>query len=210
MTASITHCCKSALERFAPWRWGSAWLLAIALAVPALPVQAGSIAPVSASLSPADDAAYQLNAEFDIDLGGRIEEAVSRGVPIYFNLEFELTRPRWYWISEHVAGTAITHRLSYNALTRQYRLSTGALYQNFATFAEAVRVLSRVLILHAVDRTAVKRGESYVAAVRLSLDKTQLPKPFQVDAITNSDWQVDTKALRWQFVPADKMATVDG
>jgi hypothetical protein len=36
--------------------------------------------------------------------------------------------------------------------------------------------------------------------VRLALDRSQLPKPFQVDAITDRDLQVETTVLRWQFV----------
>ena len=49
-------------------------------------------------------------------------------------------------------------------------------------------------------RDRIKAGETYEAAVRLALDRSQLPKPFQVDAITDRDLHVDTKALRWQFI----------
>jgi hypothetical protein len=72
--------------------------------------------------------------EFGIDLGHRLEEVVSRGVALYFVAEFDLTKARWYWMDEHVVGRKQTWRLSYNALTRQYRLSSGALHQNFATW----------------------------------------------------------------------------
>jgi hypothetical protein len=166
--------------------------------------RAGSIEPLSGSLSAGDDANYQLTAEFGIDLGSHLEEVVSRGVPLYFNLEFELLRPRWYWLNERVAEENIVHRLSYHALTRQYRLSSGALHQNFATFGEALRVLSHVVVLHVVDKSVLKTGETYNASLRLSLDRAQLPKPFQVESIASKDWQVDTKVLRWQFIPLDK------
>jgi hypothetical protein len=51
-----------------------------------------------------------------------------------------------------------------------------------------------------LDKDALKAGESYEAAVRLALDRSQLPKPFQVDAITDRELQVETRVLRWQFV----------
>jgi hypothetical protein len=178
--------------------------LALALCAAIAPALAGSIEPASGSLSLNDDSSYQLTAAFAVDLGPHLEEAVSRGVPLYFNLEFELVRPRWYWLNERVAEANIVHRLSYNALTRQYRLSTGALHQNFASFADALNVLSHVLLLHVVDKNALKSGETYNASLRLSLDQTQLPKPFQVESIASRDWQVDTKLLRWQFIPLDK------
>jgi hypothetical protein len=188
--ASITRCCRSWLSRLA-------LLLALALAGVA---HAGSIEPVQADLKQGEDG-HVLSAEFSVDLGARLEEAVARGVPLYFNLEFVLERNRWYWLNEQVASITINYRLAYNALTRQYRLSVGGLHQSFATLAEAMRVIARVSALPVADKGVLKPGENYTAALRLSLDRSQLPKPLQVDAIANSDWQVSTKALRWQFSP---------
>jgi hypothetical protein len=173
--------------------------LATAAVVPAT-VHAGSIEPVSADIKPGEDG-HVLSAAFAVDLGPRLEEAVARGVPLYFNLEFVLERNRWYWLNEQVASITINYRLAYNALTRQYRLSVGGLHQSFATLEEALRVIARVSALPVADRGVLKPGENYTAALRLSLDRSQLPKPLQVDAIANSDWQVSTKALRWQFSP---------
>jgi hypothetical protein len=163
-------------------------------------VAAGSIEPVRASLTPSDDG-YTLSAEFAVDLGARLEEAVSRGVALTFNLEFTLSRKRWYWIDEHVAGHVLQYRLSYNALTRQYRLSVGSMHQSFASLDEALHVIGRLAALPVAAANLVHPGEIYTAALRLSLDKSQLPKPFQVDAIANPDWLVDAKVLRWQFNP---------
>lgn len=160
---------------------------------------AGGIEPVRGQLVPGDDG-YALSAEFAIDLGARFEEAVSHGIPLNFRLEFTLARKRWYWIDEHIAGHVIEYRLSYNTLTRQYRLSVGGLHRNFGTLDEALTVLGRIAELPVVDKSAIKAGETYVAATRLSLDKGQLPKPLQLDALASKDWQVDAKVLRWQFV----------
>jgi hypothetical protein len=161
---------------------------------------AGSIEPQRAALVPNEDG-YALSAEFSIDLGNRLEEAVAKGLPLYFTVEFDLTRARWYWSNEHVADRRLEYRLAYNALTRQYRLSLGSLHQSFDSLSEALRVISRIVALPVVDRGALKPGEVYNAALRLSLDRSQLPKPLQVDALANREWQVDTKVLRWQFVP---------
>jgi len=182
---------------------GLRWLLVLALACfTGLTgvAHAGTIEPIKASLSAGDDH-YLLSAEFNVALGARLEDAVSRGVPLYFILEFDLTRNRWYWANEHIAGKVINYRLSYAALTRQYRLSSGGLYQSFASLNEALRVIAHVADLPVVEKNALKAGDSYHAAVRLSLDRQQLPKPFQVDAIADSDWQVDAFTLRWQFTP---------
>lgn len=164
---------------------------------------AGGIEPRSATLV-ADERGQALNAEFAIDLGPRLEDAVGRGVPLVFRFEFELTRKRWYWADEHVAGRVLNYRLSYHALTRQYRLSLGSLHQNCDSLAEALQLLGRIARLHVVDKSELIPGETYRAALRLSLDHTQLPKPLQVDALADSDWRVEARTLRWEFVHTEK------
>ena len=189
MTAFFTRCCKRI----------EAGLLTLALLLAALAAQAGSIEPKQGALTSGEDG-YTLSAEFAIDLGPRLEDTVARGVPLYFNLEFVLERSRKYWVNEHLTTRSLTYRLAYSALTRQYRLTTGNLHQNFGSLGEALRVIGRIAALPVLDKDALKAGESYEAAVRLALDRSQLPKPFQVDAITDKGLQVEAKVLRWQFV----------
>jgi hypothetical protein len=182
------------------WRRGAdATLLVLCVAWASFAL-AGTIEPVRSQLSASEDG-YVLSAEFAIDLGPRIEEAITRGVVLNFNLELALSRPRWYWFDDHVAGRAVRYRLSYSALTRQYRLSTGGLHRSFDTFDGALRALGRVGALTVADRGVLQLGEKYDVELRLALDKSQLPKPLQVDAIAGRDWQVESKVLRWQFVP---------
>lgn len=163
---------------------------------------AGSIEPKSAALLPDERGVPVLVASFVIDLGPRLEEAVGRGVPLTFRLEFTLDRKRWYWVDEHIAGRVLKYRLSYQALTRQYRLTLDNLHQNFATLEEALHALGQVVRLPIADKVELKPGETYLAAVRLSLDHEQLPKPLQVDALADRDWRVEAKTLRWEYVPS--------
>lgn len=189
MTVSITHCWRRCLERTSILLAGL-FLLGGALA--------GDIEPKSAVLVP-DERGHALVAEFAIDLGPRLADAVARGVPLEFRFEFTLTRQRRYWIDEHITGRVLNYRLSYHALTRQYRLALDSLHQNFATLEEALDILGHVARLHIVDRDVLLPGETYSAAVRLSLDHNRLPKPLQVDALAESDWHVEARTLRWTF-----------
>jgi hypothetical protein len=192
MTAFFTRCCRRI-------EGGLPSLLLALLLLTAAAAQAGRIEPQHAALTPGEDG-YALSAEFTIDLGTRLEDTVARGVPLYFNLEFVLERSRKYWVNEHVAARSLTYKLAYSSLMREYRLSTGHLHQNFGSLAEALRVVGRIAALPVVDKGLIQPGEPYAAAVRLSLDRSQLPKPFQVDAIMDRDLQVDTRVLRWNFV----------
>ena len=60
---------------------------------------ADTIAVQSAELRLEGDE-YVLNAQFDVAFNPTLEEALQKGVSLYFVLEFELTRPRWYWVDD--------------------------------------------------------------------------------------------------------------
>jgi hypothetical protein len=152
------------------------------------------------SIEPTDDG-WQLQADFDIQFSPRLEEAVNRGVPLYFIVEFEISRPRWYWFDEKPVQQAQTYKISYTPLLRQYRLTVGSLYQNFTRLEEVTRVLSRVRGWHVADRESLKKDVTYQAAVRMRLDTAQLPKPFQVNAIASRDWTLTSDWHRWTTTP---------
>ena len=118
MTAFTTRSSKSRPDGLA--RRIAATLLFLAFSLFSLAAGAGEIKVKQAELV-AGEEAWLVNAEFAIALGQRLEEVVDRGVPLYFVAEFALTKSRWYWADEHVAGKSQTWRLAYNALTRQYR-----------------------------------------------------------------------------------------
>ncbi|QJR08977.1 hypothetical protein DSM104443_00012 [Usitatibacter rugosus] len=154
----------------------------------------------NAALEQTEDG-WKLNADFDIQFSPKLEEAVTRGVPLYFVMEFELSRPRWYWFDEKPVKQSQTYKITYTPLLRQYRLSVGNLYQNFTRFDEVKRVLSRVRGLHVADKGAVKGEGVYQANLRMRLDTGQLPKPFQLNAIASSDWSLNSEWQRWTVTP---------
>ena len=200
MTASSMPCSRSRADPALLFRLLLAALAALWLAVWTPAAGAAEIEARSATLVAGEDT-LSLNAEFRIDLGPVLEDVVAHGVPLYFIAEFELTRPRWYWLNETLADKSRQYRLSYHALTRQYRLSSGgALFQNFSSLPEALAILSRVRSWSVVERSQLKPGETYQAAVRLRLDWAQLPKPLQVTTIASREWNLGSDWLRWNTV----------
>ncbi len=171
-------------------------LLALVLGWSA-PTRASNIDISQVSLEGNDDG-YVLDADFEIELNPRLEDAINKGVALYFQVEFELTRKRWYWFDDRISRQLML-RLSYHALTRQYRISSGALYQSFSTLTDALRVLSRVRSWQVLERAEVSAGTDYEAGLRMRLDVTQLPKPFQVNALTSREWNLASEWRRWPF-----------
>jgi len=172
-------------------------LLALALAWSA-PARAEKIEISHISLE-GNDEGYALDADFEIELNPRIEDAINKGVAMYFEVEFEITRKRWYWFDQRPVSRQLMLRLSYHALTRQYRISRGALHQSVSSLPDALRVLSRVRSWQVLERAEVDAGTEYQAALRMRLDVAQLPKPFQVNALTSREWNLASEWRRWPF-----------
>jgi len=172
-------------------------LLALAAAF-AFAARADDVEVREANLRAADEGLV-LNAEFAFDFNARLADAVANGVPLYFVIEFELTRPRWYWLDERTASKRQQVRLSYHALSRHYRLSTGLLQQNFDTLESALAVLRRVNNWLVVDRTVSLSDARYEAGVRMRLELALLPKPIQISAYTSNDWNLDSAWRRFPF-----------
>jgi hypothetical protein len=162
--------------------------------------RADSIPVKSAELREEDDS-YALNAQFDVAFNPTLEEALQKGVSLYFVLEFELSRPRAYWFDEKLVAQSIQYRISYSPLTRAYRVTSGLLSQQFASLEEVEHLLSRVASRPVISADALSKGARYEAAVRLRLDVTQLPKPFQVNALASREWSLSSEWYRWSFTP---------
>lgn len=139
---------------------------------------------------------YRLSATFAFDLNRGLEDAVNRGIPLYFTTEIEITRPRWYWFDAKVVRESQTIRISYNVLTRQYHAAIdGRLQLSFDTLEDALSLVRRPNRWVVADKDGLKPGQTYDVAIRMQLDVAQLPKPFQVHALNSSDWRLTTD---WQ------------
>ena len=171
--------------------------LALTLARPAR--AQGPVSVESAELEARDEpeAGLYLNAQFAFEPPASIEDAVRRGIPVYFAIDFELVRTRWYWFNKQLASATLVYRLSYSPLTRQFRLSRGALAQPFDTLDEALATVRTVRGWRVSTRHPADLRDHLQARVRLRLDTTMLPKPFQVESLTNRDWAL---ASDWQPV----------
>ncbi len=175
-------------------------LLLIAAALSMTAARA-DIIPIKSAEIRIDEGEVLLSADFEVALTPTLEEALQKGIPLYFVIEFELTRSRWYWLDEKVAQWSLTYRVSYSALTRQYRVATGPLGQTFESLDDVERFIGRVSSRPVARVDALTQGARYDAAVRIRLDVTQLPKPFQVNALALREWQLASDWYRFTFTP---------
>lgn len=159
-------------------------------------VYAEGIQIKSIVINPTDEG-YQFDADFEIALNPKLERALEKGIVLYFVTELNLVSFRWYWLDERVAQSRVREGLSYYALTRQYRLSRGTLSQNFGTLKEALQALSRVRDRPIIASSELKTDMEYTLELRMRLDISALPKPFQVETLGSREWDFSTGILRW-------------
>ena len=154
-----------------------------------------------------------LNASLDFELPGLVEEALRKGIPMYFVAEAELLRERWYWSDKLVAQSARYYRLSYQPLTRRWRLNmsasplsnTGlgmALGQNFEIYEEALAAMQRLARWKIAETAEVEDEGRYAVQLRFRVDMSQLPRPFQISAVgARAGWSL--LATRTQRLTVD-------
>lgn len=199
-TAFITRCWKSARPDFAALAALLAGLwLALAPLVPAHADSRG--AEVSQMRVEIDGDGVYLTAGVKFELSAIVEDALQKGIPMFFVAEADLLRHRWYWADQRVASVERHMRLAYQPLTRRWRLNVSpqpisdvglgvTLNQNFDNLADALAAIQRFSHWKIADASAIEPGERYNVDFRFQLDVSQLPRPFQIGAVGEADWNI--------------------
>ena len=147
------------------------------------------------------DSDWLLNASFQIELSPGLENAVQKGVVLYFQTDFELTRARWYWFDEKPVVALRQTRLSYQPLTQQYRIASDGFTFSAKTISEALQAVGSIGGWRVIDNEQLDPNKAYTASLHMALDLSKLPKPFQVNALNNRDWNISSDWLRIPFSP---------
>ena len=147
---------------------------------------------------------YLLNAEISIDFDAEIEEAINKGVPLHFLIEFQVVSPRKYWFDDEIITTTNRVVLSYHALTKQYLINRETHQKSFETLDEAIDELLQLTDLKVFEKVLIEKDANYKAALLMRLDQAKLPKAIQVDAIASEKWNITSQKYEWPLKPPAK------
>jgi hypothetical protein len=148
----------------------------------------------------------RLNVRLDLQATPAVEQALIKGVPMYFVWRAEMIRDRWYWYDKRETQVSRTLRLAYQPLTRRWRLSvstesdavsgapglTYALHQSFDSLKEALAVVGRVTGWQVADASHMSDADMRVEW-GFELDLTLLPRPFQLGMANEPDWRISVR-----------------
>lgn len=152
----------------------------------------------------ADDGVY-LSANVRFDLPAVVEDALLKGIAIFFVVEADIYRDRWYWTDPRVASAARTLRLAYQPLTGRWRVnivsglitsSSGlraTLNQNYETLPEALSAIQRLTRWKIAEASEVEADANYALDLNFRLDLSQLPRPFQIGVAGQRDWTISAQ-----------------
>lgn len=129
-----------------------------------------------------------------------LEDVLHRGIALYFETVVNVVRPRWYWFDEDIAQARREVRLAYQPLLQRYRVSVGALQQNYDSLDEALGVVQRTRHLRVAEASQLVPGQTYQVDGRFRLDLSQLPRPFQINVSSQSDWKIEARFAPQSFV----------
>ena len=172
--------------------------LLLILLLPVAVAQAEGIQIKSVSMT-AVEQGYEIGIDSEIALNATLEQALEKGIVLYFVTKFSLIDSRWYWLYDEVARGKLRVGLRYYALTRQYHLNHPTFSQSFNTLTEALQALGQLRAYPLIIKSALKQDVDYIASLRIWLDLTRMPKPFQVEALGSSKWDLSSDKLEWRM-----------
>ena len=166
-----------------------------------------------------DDGVY-LSTVVRFDLPAVVEDALLKGIPMFFVAEADIYLSRWYWADKRVANATRTIRLAYQPLTRRWRVNIvsglinnsaglrATLNQNYDTLPEALSAVQRLSRWRIADNSEVEPDVTHKLEFSFSLDLSQLPRPFQIGVAGQKDWMISAQQNERLLLSAARPKTV--
>jgi hypothetical protein len=159
------------------------------------------------------DSALYMSGTWQFEMPTALEDALLKGITLYFVTEVEISQERWYVYNQRLARAERHVRLFYQPLTRRWRVNISpqpfnvsglgmSLGQSYDTAEEAIGAVRRIVqwrIANAVDYNPdAKQSISF----NFKLDLKQLPRPLQIGATGQNDWNINfSKTQRLELKP---------
>ncbi|HEY9023899.1 MAG TPA: DUF4390 domain-containing protein [Burkholderiaceae bacterium] len=164
-----------------------AWLVALGLAAPPARAQGVELTTISAHRQ---EGGVVLDFAANLTLSKAVEDALRKGVPVYFVAQATVYRPRWYWRDERISRVSRSWRLSYQPLTSAWRVSLGAFSQSYPSLEEALTAVTRIAHWRIADSGVNDPSEKTYVEFKFELDSSQLPRPMQLDLAAQAEWHL--------------------
>jgi Domain of unknown function (DUF4390) len=218
--AFITHCLKNYLRLetrflsvFQSVRRLCVWAcVSLSLALPGF-AQANTAVDLQALKIERDESALYLSGQWHFDLSAALEDALLKGITLYFVTEVDISQERWYVYNQRIAHAERHVRLFYQPLTRRWRVNISpqpfnasglgmSLGQSYDSLDEALVAVRRTVQWRIANASDYNPEAKQTISINFKLDLKQLPRPLQIGAAGQSDWNMTfSKTQRLELTP---------
>jgi hypothetical protein len=218
--AFITHCWRNfphpeplLLSGVLRARQACVWaVFALSLGLPSW-ARADAVVELQAFKLERQDAALYMSANWRFDLPATLEDALLKGITLYFVTEVEINQERWYVYNQRLAQAERHVRLFYQPLTRRWRVNISpqpfnvsglgmSLGQSYDSAEEAMSAVRRIVQWRIANATDYNPDAKQTISINFKLDLKQLPRPLQIGAAGQSDWNISfSKTQRLELTP---------
>jgi hypothetical protein len=159
------------------------------------------------------DSALYMSGTWQFELPTALEDALLKGITLYFLTEVDISQERWYVYNQRVANAERHVRLFYQPLTRRWRVNISpqpfnvgglgmSLGQSYDTAEEAMTAVRRIVQWRIGNATDYNPDAKQSISISFKLDLKQLPRPLQIGAAGQSDWNINfSKTQRLELKP---------
>jgi Domain of unknown function (DUF4390) len=196
-----TRCCESGLKLRRAWLL-HVWLVCLIALFTGLSARAQNTTDVNnVRLEQTPEGMY-LSATLRFELPSAVEDALLKGIAITFVAEAQMFRDRWYWYDKNIATATRNVRLSYQPLTRRWRISVigigeqasgTSLSQSFDQLSDAIAAVRRISRWKIAEGVDIDPDSRHNVDFRFRLDTSQLPRPMQIGVTGNADWNISVQ-----------------
>ena len=142
-----------------------------------------------------------LDGNLELGLTTKVEEALSKGIPLEVIVDIRLHQQRrWLW-DKTVSSWTLRRRIQYHALSGQYLVSTGEpgadSSESFISQQDALKQLGIFSDFRLALPETPAEGD-YFIEMRVNLDIEALPAPLRPVAYTSLAWHLNSGWTTWK------------
>ena len=145
-----------------------------------------------------------LNGNLELGLNAKVEEALSKGIPLEVAIDVHLRRERRFLWDPKIAAWTLHRRIQYHALSGQYLVNMlppeAEAGESLLTLQEALKQLGALSSVTLPLEKAVT-DHPYIVDIRVSLDIEALPTPLRPVAYTSFTWHLNSGWTSWKVTP---------
>lgn len=142
-----------------------------------------------------------LSGNLDLGLNNRVEEAVSKGIPLDIDIELRLYRKRPILWAQLLSNWRLRRQVRFHALSGQYLVSEirdgTEVLESFTSLQQALRQMGTINEQEFTIAAGTDTDDPLLLDTRVSLDIETLPAPLRPVAYTSLDWHLNSGWTTW-------------